>query len=524
MHYGLIRYRARSQSPSQPDVLRHISVWLTKEDIPPMKRIQRSTIRCKNEHICVRRADIFASNNFQWARKQNTDSSRIYTTSVFLNEKSKNESNAFKELYGLPFSISPDHAFKDFEKWARKDQGLGTFLLNLDDVRIAATYTPVWSFTLNVRFVLIDNNNSGKPNSPRRRLDWKPEIFQDAYGSNQSVVHLPGLSSYAGYSYSRSLIDPLHNSTLLFMGQDAVPFGGWMMRDMKFGDKELQVTPDPWNATRGLALAAVKNNLEQLCNSASNLPSKEHTVKIQTEVLSYRRVYMPTYVIDYKILSNVTFQAFVSGCDSSSGVSGVSHKVFGDTNPYDLKDSATSFMDNASSLVHRGTNLVRRVGLGNREVGQLMIVFINIALGLLGRFLGRIPVIGFFGGLFIGFRKIMQPWMSSRLASTDWTRQRKKETEMKIDHTDDFVDSGSAERFFQNNREQILRKLNNEDHVRGDFDWYDEWGKWARQQWDQQQTGQSFDGNRNREQFQHERKTSQRDSSQYQWDFDPLDS
>jgi hypothetical protein len=196
----------------------------------------------------------------------------------------------FENTFGLSFSISPDVALEKFMQWADKEQGLNSFLMNPDSVQMVAAYCPVWSFDVNVRYLVTDNKTG------RKRFNWKPDIFS-VYGT-QYVLHLPGLSAYAGYSYRRSLIDPLHNTALVFLGEHLVPFGSWMLRDMKMSrtGEVVPVVPDPWNATQGRALAIVKEGLESLSNVEGS------KVRAQTEVLSSRRVYMPTYAIRYKVL------------------------------------------------------------------------------------------------------------------------------------------------------------------------------------------------------------------------------
>jgi hypothetical protein len=93
------------------------------------------------------------------------------------------------QLDALPFSISPEEALERFRKWSVDDQGLN-WLMNWNSIRIGAAYVPVWSFDLNIRFVVTDPNG-------KKRYDWKPPVFQSSYGS-QPVVFLPGLGSYAG--------------------------------------------------------------------------------------------------------------------------------------------------------------------------------------------------------------------------------------------------------------------------------------------------------------------------------------
>jgi len=208
---------------------------------------------------------------------------------------SDSSSDAFKSSWGLPFSVSPERALEKFEKWARNDQGLNSFLMRPDSVKIAAAYCPVWCFDVNIRYIVKD------PATGRSRFDWKPDIFK-VFGT-QSVMHIPGLSSYAGYSYRRSLIDPLHNTSLIFLGDKLVHWSDWMLRDMKLqatGDR-LTIFPDPWNATKGRAFSLVKEALETL-PGASNAEDGERDVRVQTEITRSRRVYIPTFVIEYKVL------------------------------------------------------------------------------------------------------------------------------------------------------------------------------------------------------------------------------
>jgi hypothetical protein len=200
--------------------------------------------------------------------------------------------DAFRNTLGLPFSVSPERATQKFQSWARVDQSLNSFLMRDGNVQISAAYVPVYSFDVNIRYIVKDAKTG------RMRFDWKPDIFA-VYG-NQSVIHLPGISAYAGYSFRRSLIDPLHNTTLVFLGDDLVPFDGWMLRDMNVGGTLLHVFPDPWNTTRGRAFAVVKDALQALPGTSQDLDFEE--IRVQTEVLASRRVYMPTFVFNYKVL------------------------------------------------------------------------------------------------------------------------------------------------------------------------------------------------------------------------------
>jgi hypothetical protein len=60
------------------------------------------------------------------------------------------------------------------------------------------------------------------------------------------------------------------------------------------------------------------------------------------------------------------------------------------------------------------------------------------------------------------------------------------------------------------------------DHERGDFDWYSQWEKWARQQWQNQQQQQQ---GRHYEQQQNTgpQRTTTKKRVDYHWDFNPND-
>jgi hypothetical protein len=342
------------------------------------------------------------------------------------------------------------------------------------------------------------------------------------------VIHISGLSAYAGYSYPRALINPLHNTTLVFMGDHTQPFGNWMLRDMKLSNGErLEVFPDPWNSTRGRAFAVIHQDLEQIAETEA-----PGDVQVQTEIVSSRRVYMPTYVIDYSVLG-LSYQAFISGCDAGAGVSGESHQVVSYSNQK-MQQASHSFLSTLSNAAQVGAR-----ALGSRSLGTLMIIFAQSFLSLTVRVLARIPLIGLVAGVFVGFRKILQPWISRRYASAEWERQRERETmdETTVEQGNDFVDTGGAQRYFRQNRSRILRHLSGEyDHEQGNYDWYKAWEEWARRQWEQQQAHQrqqtwqqqTYEQQQRQQQQQYEqqqqqRRTQRRQKPEYQWDFDPDD-
>ena len=370
-------------------------------------------------------------------------------------------------LDALSFKVSPDEALASFQEWAVKEQGLPIgYLLNLDRVKISAAFAPVYSFDMNIRFVSID------PETGRRRYDLKPEPFS-VY--KNPVVHVPGLSAYAGYEYRRSLINPIHNTTLVFMRDKTVPFGSWMLRDMQLRNGEkVTISPDPWNATKSRALSVVVEELEFLAREDLG-----EDISVETELLASRRVYMPTYIIDYSILGG-EYRAFISGCDAGSGVSGVSHRAFSLSNS-DVMDASNSFLSMAQAAAR----------MNPRLFGPFLPMFFNFAINLFARLFTRIPIISLLGAGFIGFQKILKPWYDNRTAGTEWERQREHEQYMTDhdDHLDDFVDSsGSAKQYFQSHRAFILRYLSGQHaHDEGNYNWYQSWEEWARRQYAKQQ-------------------------------------
>ena len=429
-----------------------------------------------------------------------------------------NHSRRGFKLDALPFTVSPEEALREFHLWAEEDQGL-RFFLSRKSVSISAAFVPVWSFDLNVRFATTGPDG-------RRRYDRKPSPFS-AYGHD--VCHIPGLSAYSGHTFRRSLVDPVHNTSLVFLGGQAVPFGSWMLRDMKLSDgRRIEVFPDPWNATRGRAFAVVSDELKRLAEGDAGRIGE---CDVQTEILSARRVYMPTYVIDYKILG-MEYRAFASGCDSASGVSGVDYRAI----PF----SSDTIQVASNSFLSMGQN-VARIGtiMGVGPLFAAMNFLLNIAVKVLSRF----HIVGVVGAGFVAFRKIIKPWMDNRSASVEWERQREHEAYMQDywDHVDDFVDSGSARRYFKRQREQILRHLSGEKiHEGGDYGWYKQWEEWARRQWEQQekvyeqqqrayadQRGRNYKWKGQKEKHhqakQGQKRVHKKESKEFVWDFDRND-
>ena len=417
------------------------------------------------------------------------------------------------QLDALPFTISPEDALEKFRQWAEKDQGL-KYLMSYSSVRIGAAYVPVWSFDVNVRF--------GR--------NWKPPLFSIYTGD---TVHIPGLAAYAGYSYRRSLINPVHSTSLVFLGEETQPFGGWMLRDMMLKETKasISVIPDAWNATQARSFNVVLAELQAICDDAWPAAHEEDgsapAPKVQTEIVKSRRVFMPTFVIDYQILG-LEYRTFISGCDTAAPVAGTNHRVFGDSN---LFDYSPEFHQQSRNILSWSSNVLRLQNL------PFLLRFLRPVLTILWfgilRIWAKIPIIGAATGAVAGYRKILQPWMDNRTASAEWERQRDNDARMEEDEEGlhfqrDFRDGGEARRFFQSNKKRILDHLGgSHEHEKGAYDWYKEWEQWANQQWQEQQqrTGQGSTHQKQRtgadQTYQSNRQ--QTTQSEFHWDFDVND-
>ena len=415
-----------------------------------------------------------------------------------------------KQMEGMSFSVSPEQALDQFDKWASRDQGIRS-MMSWDSVRIAAAYVPVWSFDLNVRFRL-DNS-----------FAWKPSIFEPY--QKEPIVYVSGLSCYAGHTYRRSLLNPIHNTALVFLGDQTQPFDRWMLRDMKLSNGQvLQIVPDPWNATKHRCLEIVQQDLLTIAQS------EEPSADVQVQLVRARRVYLPTYVIEYSILG-VQYEAFVSGCDEGSGVSGVNHAVWSNDQTGNFIPSP-SFVGNVGSIAQTGARV-----FGTRGMLGAATVILQFAGSLLARVATRIPAVAVLGGIFVGFRKIVQPWLDQRSSTADWEQEREREASGHNQRPyvgDDFDDyTGAGERYFRQNKQRILRHMmGSADHQQGDYDWYKDWEAWARQQFEQQQQQQQQSYYQQQQQsYSRQRQQSSSSSSSrqtkskpnYKWGFDPND-
>lgn len=405
-------------------------------------------------------------------------------------------------LDALPFTISPESALDKFREWAETDQGI-KYLMSYSSVRIGAAYVPVWSFDINIRF---------------GRKDWKPPMFSVYTGD---TIHLPGLSAYAGYSYRRTLINPVHSTSLVFLGDETQPFGGWMLKDMvlKETNANISVIPDAWNATEAKSFNVVLEELQAISHQA--WPYEGEAPKVQTEIVRSRRVFMPTFVIDYQILG-LEYRAFISGCDTAAPVSGTNHRIFGDHNMFE----APEFHQQSRNFLAWSSNFLRIQNLPFL-LRLLRPAFTLLWFGLL-RLWAHIPIIGAAAGAVGGYRKVLQPWMDNRTASAEWERQRENEARMEeedLSFRNDFIDRGGSRQYFLRNKRRILDHLGGaHEHEEGAYDFYKEWEEWANRQWKQQQS-------RNQQSaYQKQRSSSNQGKSQQQakqhefhWDFDAND-
>ena len=425
----------------------------------------------------------------------------------------RHSSSSSFQLDALPFSVSPDVAFSSFERWLTEDQGVPQSLIT--EVKIEAAYVPVWSFDLYVRF---DGN--------------VPEPLASAFHPRTDVMYLPGLSGYAGYFYRPSLIQPVHSTSLLYLASSPnksenpiLPFSSYMLRPMVRAStgQSIPVNADPWTASPKVCLSAIRDQLQQLVNDDANIDNSRPNL----QVISMKRVYLPTFVFQYKLgfwrNSGISYQAFVSGCDAGSVVSGVSHSVlpsFLDSNNLKLSPQILSPIFQTSHRVLRG-DFGTPIQL---FFVQMVSNVLNVAIRIIPR---KIPIIGAISTLFIGFRKFIQPWMDQSIATAKWERERMNQKQDFEQHvTNDFViNNDRPKRFFDNNYKRILDHLGpDQSHHQGSYDWYHDWEKWARQEWEQQQRKQQQSQRQQQQQQSRKRTTNkQKYKKDFEWDFDVND-
>ena len=280
---------------------------------------------------------------------------------------------------------------------------------------------------------------------------------------------------------------------------------------------------------------------------------ESNEVTVETERLSSRRIYMPTYVIDYTLLG-ISYRAFISACDGSIGVSGTSHTTtFSRGSAGDQAIvGAKSFL---SDMVSRNpTNdlakILRNVGF-RVNLALPLSWFARVGAKVLVQIATRFHIVALVGGILMGYRKLVRPFVSDRDAGAEWERQRVHEAQSPDSlHEDSFRDTGIAKRYFEKYQQRILKALREEEGRGAEADgqeWYSQWEQWAREQFEQAQRhayqeqqefhrqqqhgrGESHGGHNERTRQQQQQGRSRRSTNQqqakkkeYDWDFDPND-
>ena len=278
-----------------------------------------------------------------------------------------------------------------------------------------------------------------------------------------------------------------------------------MLNPVKFRGATLDVFPDPWNATRERAFSVVYDELNDIANPFVDDQS-DQKVQVEVERLSSKRIYMPTYVIEYRILG-VSYQAFVSGCDASIEVSGVSHNTMFAGSDEMVKGAASFLTRRAAPMA---ASALQFFGLRPFvAVGQVIWGFVSrIAMkfhvfGLLAGdaicsyipFISRCSYLNYVGllagGAVMAWRKLLRPYIDDRAASEEWKQERDHDARMDSFKYREFRDpSRTAEAYFARNRERILRHLRGQEGRQQQSDgqeWYTQWEEWAKQQWENAQ-------------------------------------
>jgi len=207
-------------------------------------------------------------------------------------------------------------------------------------------------------------------------------------------------------------------------------------------------------------------------------------VIVETERLAARRIYMPTYVVEYSILG-ITYRACISGCDSSIQVSGVSHKT--------MFSQVSKEGAGALSMLSKLPQGVASTAAGAFQIfgPRPFVMIAQAAFALVSRIAMRFHIVGILGGIFVAWKKLFQPYMDATSADAEWERQRGYESQKSGSiREDSFRDTGSAKAYFTRNETIILRRLSDEEGRQNDhesYEWYKQWEAWAREQWEKAQ-------------------------------------
>jgi hypothetical protein len=309
---------------------------------------------------------------------------------------------------------------------------------------------------------------------------------------------------------------------------------------LKYDNKQLEIYPDPWNATRERAYSVVCDELNDMANvqykksiqTDKSQNGSSDAVMVETERLTARRIYMPTYIVEYKILG-ITYRACISGCDHSIQVSGVSHKT--------IFSSGSTEGAGALSMLSKLPQGVASTAAGAFQIfgPRPFVAMAQAAIAILSRIAMRFHIVGIFGGIFIAWRKLFQPYMDATSADAEWERQRAYESQKSgTPREDSFRDTGSAKSYFVRNETIILRRLSDEEgrHHDQSYEWYKQWEAWAREQWEKaqreasraqeewqrQQQHSQWQQSTQQQQQQRQYKQAKKDDD-FKWDFDVND-
>ncbi len=184
-----------------------------------------------------------------------------------------------------------------------------------------------------------------------------------------------------------------------------------MIEPLRHGDGKIDMFPDPWNATHERAFSVVCDELRDMSTEqyreriGSSDDATTGEVRVETKRLSSQRIYMPTYVVEYTILG-VTYQAFLSGCNHSVQVSGVSHK-----NAFSAGSGGVRVLEGASSFLSGlSCRAVPTVATALQLFGLRPFVAVaRVRWAMLSRVAMKFHVIGLFSGAYIAWKKIIAP-------------------------------------------------------------------------------------------------------------------
>eukprot|EP00814_Leptocylindrus_danicus_P001005 CAMPEP_0116009610 /NCGR_PEP_ID=MMETSP0321-20121206/3529_1 /TAXON_ID=163516 /ORGANISM="Leptocylindrus danicus var. danicus, Strain B650" /LENGTH=545 /DNA_ID=CAMNT_0003478593 /DNA_START=165 /DNA_END=1803 /DNA_ORIENTATION=+ len=456
----------------------------------------------------------------------------------FGNKRNRTKTTHFNDLdlKAIPFTEEPQQALESFHEWCSSHG-----ILFRGDTKIEAQYLPFWTFDINVRYTTLAANGYNTTTNVR------PAPFDSAYknkNNKNNTIHLQGISAYAGYNYRRKLVNPVHSSTVLFLGNDKIQeFLGWMLDPLPYLHTGMEVNLDTWNASKGRAFAVVVEDLRNLAMDDAQFLKKIKDFDVDVEVLNAQRVYMPTFVITYSIFG-VEYRAFVSGCDPNTTVSGISHSAFASSTSETI-DTATGIVARGAHSLFRHVTQVVGFSYALNSLHRPMLWLTKSILGVVSRF----PIVTAAAGGFALYRKFMRPYLEHVVSKDEWEKQREREAGGMQDdyawsHRNSFRDDGSAKAYFERNREAILRHLSGEgsaDQPKSNFYTFyqqfeeyqraaerqgrEEYNAYREQEWFEEQTRGFYSeyGEKNKSQVKKKRTKQQQATTNVSMEQDPYD-